>query len=166
MGRIRSARSDRTLEFSLWVPWTLTESFEFFGDVQKLNDLTPTWFHLRVLSRTPVRPSVGTRIDYLLRWRGMPMRWQSVVTVWQPPEKIVYRQGRGPYRFFDHEHLFMPEGKGVRVVDRVTFAVFGGRVVRDLLVAPELRRIFGYRRQRVEEWVRRGSAGRVLQDRP
>lgn len=145
MEAVSGAAGGRVLQFSLWVPWTPRESFEFFGDVQNLNRLTPGWFDLKVLSHEPVRPRVGSRIDYRLRWRGLPMRWQSVIIVWEAPRRIAYQQGRGPYRFFDHEHLFVAEGGGTRVIDRIAFEVAGGRVVRNLIVVPELRRIFEYR---------------------
>jgi ligand-binding SRPBCC domain-containing protein len=123
----------------------VSDAFEFFADVHNLNRLTPSWFDLRILSPQPIRPGVGTRIDYRLRWRGVPMRWQSVITEWRVPQMIAYEQGDGPYRFFRHEHHFVPEAEGTRVIDRVTFAAPGGRLIHDLIVEPDLHRIFRHR---------------------
>lgn len=158
---IRSGDSDsrghRVLEFTLWVPWTVSDTFEFFADVRNLNRLTPSWFDLRILSRQPLRPGMGTRIDYLLRWRGVPMRWQSMITEWRAPETIVYEQGDGPYRFFRHEHHFVPEAQGTRVIDRVSFAAPGGRLIHEFIVEPDLHRIFRHRQQAVERLERQAT---------
>lgn len=145
-----SSGARRTLKFSLWVPWAISDTFEFFADVRNLNRITPAWFDLHVLSREPIRPGLAARIDYRLRWRGIPMRWQSVITAWTAPETIVYEQGRGPYRFFRHEHFFVREAQGTRVIDRLSFEAPGGRLVGSLLVEPDLRRIFRHRQLVVE----------------
>ena len=48
--------------------------FAFFADAANLELLTPAWLHFRILSPLPLAMSVGTRIDYRLRLRGMPIR--------------------------------------------------------------------------------------------
>jgi ligand-binding SRPBCC domain-containing protein len=49
-----------------------------------------------------------------------------------------------------HEHSFA-ESRGVTTVrDHVTYAVLGGTLVRQFLVAPDLERIFDFRRKTLE----------------
>lgn len=31
----------------------------------------------------------GTVIDYRLRLRGIPLRWQNEITVWDPPHRFA-----------------------------------------------------------------------------
>lgn len=122
------------------------EVFAFFSDAANLEALTPGFLRFRVLSSTPVEMRRGARIDYRLTVHGMPVRWQSEITHWLPPWRFVDRQLRGPYRLWIHEHEF-DEREGATVCrDRVTWAAPGGGLVGRWLVAPDLERIFAYRR--------------------
>lgn len=86
-------------------------------------------------------------LDYRLRIRGLPVRWQSQITEWNPPERFVDRQTRGPYRLWIHEHTFVEADAGTMVGDDVRYSVPGGALVNRFLVAPDLERIFDYRRR-------------------
>jgi uncharacterized protein len=57
-------------------------------------------------------------------------------------------QERGPYRFWHHEHRFRSDGDVTVVQDYVDYAPplgLLGRLANRLLIARELRGIFGYR---------------------
>lgn len=54
-------------------------------------------------------------------------------------------QIRGPCRRWHHEHSFLEQEGGTLVRDAVEYAVLGGSLVNRLLLAPDVRRIFGYR---------------------
>jgi ligand-binding SRPBCC domain-containing protein len=89
----------------------------------------------------------GARIAYQLRIRGVPIRWESEITAWEPPHRFVDEQRRGPYRQWIHEHLFVSENDGTTIVDNVRYSVPGGALVNCLFVAPDVRRIFEYRQR-------------------
>ena len=132
-----------------WLPRTPEELFPFFSDAQNLEELTPDWLHFQVLQAPgPIR--AGTRIDYRLRLHGIPLRWQSEITVWEPPFRFVDVQRRGPYRAWIHEHTFVPHEGGTLIRDRVQYAANGGELIRRLLVAPDLDKIFRFRRGRLQ----------------
>ena len=133
--------------------------FEFFADPQNLERLTPPSLRFEILSKDARVTRPGTRLDYRLRIRGIPVRWQSEISVWEPPARFVDRQVRGPYRLWIHEHTFAnDDAGGTWVGDNVEYAVPGGRIVQRWLVAPELERIFRYRHQVLEEIFRVGPA--------
>ena len=149
---------EHLLERTLWLKRPLPELFAFFSDAHNLEDLTPPWMHFRVLTPTPIDMRLGLRIDYQLRVRGLPLRWQSEITMWKPPgseaehvARFVDEQRRGPYRLWIHEHRFETRDGGTLVSDRVRYSVPGGRIVNALFVSPDLRRIFDYRTQRLLE---------------
>lgn len=119
--------------------------FPFFADAFNLQELTPPWLRFEVLTPPPITMAVGTRIDYRLRVRGLPMRWTSEITEWQPGLAFVDEQVRGPYRLWRHRHSFVPDGGGTLAQDRVEYEVRGGRLVDRLLVRPDLDRIFRFR---------------------
>lgn len=93
----------------------------------------------------------GTQIEYRLKLRGVPIQWQSEITVWEPPHRFVDEQRRGPYRLWVHEHTFPEQDDGALVGDRVRYAVPGGALVNRFLVAPHLDRIFAYRHRKLVE---------------
>lgn len=92
---------------------------------------------------------VGTLIDYRLQLRGIPVRWRTEITAWDPSRSFTDVQLRGPYRKWVHRHDFVEENGGTRVDDTVIYAVPGGALVDRLIVRPDLDRIFGYRRKAI-----------------
>lgn len=139
-----------TITSEVLLPRPIEEVFPFFADALNLERLTPPWLKFAVLTPTPIRMEVGTLIDYRLKVRGFPLRWQSEITAWEPPHRFVDEQRRGPYKAWVHEHTFIAKAGGTLACDKVQYAVYGGALVRRLFVAPDLRRIFDYRRQRME----------------
>jgi len=89
----------------------------------------------------------GALIDYRLRLRGIPIRWQSEITAWEPPHRFVDEQRRGPYRQWIHEHTFVEQEGGTLARDRVQYAVPGGSLVNYLFVARDLKRVFAFREE-------------------
>jgi GrpB-like predicted nucleotidyltransferase (UPF0157 family)/ligand-binding SRPBCC domain-containing protein len=127
----------------IWLPRSRDEVFQFFSDAANLEALTPPWLHFQILTPSiVVRP--GALIDYRLRLYGIPLRWQSEISRWEPPELFVDEQRRGPYRSWVHTHSFIEERGGTRVVDRVDFEV-PFQWLTGWLVRRNVRRIFAYR---------------------
>lgn len=123
--------------------------FEFFSDASRLELLTPGWLKFEVLTPGPLRISQGSVIDYRLRLHGIPLRWQSRISVWEPPARFVDEQVRGPYKFWRHEHRFEETRGGTLCHDRVEYGVPGGRIVNALFVRPDLAKVFAFRQQRL-----------------
>lgn len=129
----------------------LTKVFEFFSDAHNLAEITPPWLHFEVLTPAPIEMKVGTCIDYCLKLRGIPIRWQSEITEWNPPHSFVDEQRRGPYRLWRHTHTFNEEKGSVVVGDTIKYAVWGNELIGRLFVAPDIEKIFAYRFDRLAE---------------
>ena len=134
-----------------WVPQACSRVFQFFADPGNLQRLTPHWLHFEILAAPEIEMREGSLVDYRLRLRGMPLRWQSEIAVWEPPHRFVDRQTRGPYSHWVHEHIFTEKDNGTLVGDKVEYAVPGGWLVQKFLVAPDLERIFQSRHRVLEE---------------
>lgn len=143
--------ADFTLERSTLLSRPRAAVFDFFADPANLEALTPAWLRFEILTPQPIAMRRGARIDYRLALHGLPLRWQSEITAWEPPDRFVDEQRRGPYRRWVHEHRFVAHGDATEVIDRVRYSVFGGRVIQRLVVARDLARIFDYRTRRMEE---------------
>jgi ligand-binding SRPBCC domain-containing protein len=133
------------------VPRDLDEVFTFFSNAANLERITPPWIRFQVLTTPPLTMRKGLLIDYKLRIRGLPLRWQSEITAWEPQSYFVDEQRRGPYSFWRHEHRFEPCDEGTRVIDDVNYGVPGGPLVHALLVRRDVAAIFHYRQQALLE---------------
>ena len=137
------------LEAAQFLPQPRESVFRFFSDARELEKLTPPWLQFSVLTPSPITIEAGTLIDYRLKLRGIPIRWQSLISSWEPPLRFVDRQTRGPYRRWHHEHIFESVEGGTLCRDIVDYDIIGGRLVHALFVRPDLLKIFAFRHARL-----------------
>jgi ligand-binding SRPBCC domain-containing protein len=144
---LKVVRAERgyVLEARTRISRSVEEVFDFFGNAHNLERITPPFLQFEILTPEPVIMRQGTLIDYRLSLRGIPIRWRSEISVWEPPHRFVDKQLKGPYRWWIHEHRFEEDGGGTLVTDRVEYGVLGGAIVNMLLVEPDLRRIWEHR---------------------
>ena len=143
------------LKAEIFLPKSREEIFPFFGDAYNLEELTPKWMNFSVLTPAPIDMHEGTLIDYKLRLRGVPIRWRTKITCWEPPFRFCDEQLKGPYRFWKHEHTFEDVEGGCLCRDQVDYAVPGGKFIHWLVVRRDVEKIFAYR----SEVLRRLFAG-------
>ncbi|MBN2320998.1 MAG: SRPBCC family protein [Acidobacteria bacterium] len=136
-----------TLQTQLILPGPPEIVFPFFADAGNLEKITPPWLKFKILTPLPIDMRAGTIIEYRLRLHGIALRWQSEITVWNPPFRFVDEQRRGPYKKWIHEHTFTRRGNGSTMRDFVKYDLTGGWLVNFLFVRREVRRIFMYRTQ-------------------
>ena len=132
--------------------------FDFFADAFQLERMTPPWLHFSVVTPRPIEMRAGTLIDYQLRLHGIPIRWGTKITAWEPPFQFIDEQISGPYRLWRHLHTFEEiDGKTV-CRDQVDYSVPGGPLVHSLFVKRDVQRIFEYRRKRLLQIFNVGAA--------
>jgi hypothetical protein len=130
----------------------LAEVFTFFSAAENLARITPPEMGFVIFTPRPIDMRVGTRIDYRIRVLGVPLRWRTLIDVWEPGARFVDAQERGPYASWWHEHRFREDNGGTVMDDTVLYAPpFGplGRVSQHLIVARQLRHIFAYRAETI-----------------
>jgi hypothetical protein len=98
------------LQTNLWLPRPKREIFRFFSDPINLEKITPPWLRFEILSPSSLVVARGTRIDYRLRIRGLPIRWQSAITLWEPPLRFVDQQTPLP-RLDPRAYFFRMRGR-------------------------------------------------------
>ena len=130
--------------------------FEFFADPSNLEELTPPWLNFKIVSPKPLGIGLGAIIDYKLRVHRVPVSWQSEITKWDPPRLFVDLQNKGPYHHWEHTHEFRRSGAKTLVRDTVSYKVPGGFIVDRLFVRRDIKRIFEYRRLKLEELLNTG----------
>jgi ligand-binding SRPBCC domain-containing protein len=132
------------------VPVPPGEAFAFFADPRNLEAITPPWLRFRILE-APAELRRGSLLRYRLRLWGVPVRWRTEITDWQPPRTFTDTQLHGPYRLWVHSHRFVPVDGGTEIFDSVRYRVPGGHLAERLLVGRSLDEIFAYRAKRMAE---------------
>jgi ligand-binding SRPBCC domain-containing protein len=127
------------------LPASRDEVFEFFSDATQLERLTPPWLKFSVTTPTPIEMREGALIDYKLRVHGIPLRWQSQISCWEPPNRFADEQLHGPYRQWHHVHTFVEDGPSTICRDEVDYDFFGGPLIHTLFVKRDLKKIFAFR---------------------
>ena len=132
-------------ESELWLPVSREKIFPFFADARNLEALTPPWLKFHILTPGAIPMRVGTLIDYHLRVHGVPIRWRTEITAWEPPTGFADEQRRGPYRLWRHRHSFAEHNGGTVCGDRVEYAAPGGALIHRWFVRRDVEAIFQYR---------------------
>lgn len=123
----------------------------FFTDVQNLESITPGWMSFFMVMPKPIEMCVGALIDYKLRVLGIPLRWRSEITAWQPPFRFVDEQRRELYCQWIHEQTFEAHKDGTICRDSIRYAVLGGRIIERLFVRNDVKTILDFPQKKLGE---------------
>jgi ligand-binding SRPBCC domain-containing protein len=143
-----------TLQAEQFVARALPEVFEFFSRPENLARITPPSLGFVILTPSPIEMRVGTQIDYTIRIAGIPLRWRTLISVYDPPNRFVDEQLKGPYVYWHHTHRFYSVLGGTMINDEVRYALpFGplGLPAHWLFVRRKLDQIFSHRKAIVEK---------------
>lgn len=146
------------LETSLVVHRPRGDVFGFFAEPENLDSITPPDLRFEIQTPRPIVMRAGALIAYRLRLLGIPFGWLTRIEVFEPEERFVDVQVRGPYRRWRHAHEFEETPQGTLVRDRVEYELpLGavGELAHRLFVGPRLRRIFAHRAGRISELLER-----------
>lgn len=142
-----------TLRREQLIPRSRTETFLFFEDACNLQMITPASVGFKILTPTPIEMRAGALIDYRIRLGGIPIRWRTKIAEYDPPNRFVDIQLKGPYKRWHHTHEFQEVAGGTLMIDRVNYQMrLGpiGTIAQRLYVAKELEKIFDFRRDVIE----------------
>jgi len=137
------------------VPGSMETVFDFFSSAENLERITPPELGFKILNPLPIEMKQGTLIDYRIRLFGIPLKWQSLISKWEPQKQFVDEQLKGPYSKWIHTHSFEATDNGILMRDeinyRLPFFPFGEIMLP--VVRLQLKRIFSYRTKRIRELI-------------
>ncbi len=145
-------------------PRPIEEVFAFFADAGNLARITPEWLEFQIETPLPLEMRVGALLDYTIKLRGIPIRWRTEITHWEPSHRFIDTQVKGPYEVWIHEHRFAAverQGGGsggssekttaVKMSDSVRYQPPMAALTWKSFVGPEVERIFRFREQAMRE---------------
>jgi len=140
---------NHTLRRNLTIQKPVSEVFAFFSNSSNLEAITPPFLHFTILTKGFIKMETGARIDYALSLFGVPIRWRTRISCWEPNIRFVDEQESGPFAFWRHTHEFTACGDDCTVVSdlveyREPLGVLGAMAHR-VFVAKILAKIFDYR---------------------
>lgn len=143
-----------TLLIEQSVPQPINKVFDFFTDPKNLESLTPGFLQFKILRTTSSPIQEGTLLDYSLKIRGVPVRWQSKITEFVPEVRFADEQTKGPYQFWHHTHEFIEKNGGTIIRDKILYKLPGwipGDITAHWFVRKDLEKIFLHRREVAEK---------------
>ncbi|WP_370869989.1 hypothetical protein [Methylobacter sp.] len=129
---------------------TIEEAWAFLSSPHNLNDITPAFFHVTIISEVPKKIYAGLMVNYQMKAvLGIPMAWLSEVSHCDEPKRFVYEQRIGPFKFLSHEVCLTEVQNGIVFEDIIFYAMplgWLGQLVHSALIASKLECIFDTRR--------------------
>jgi ligand-binding SRPBCC domain-containing protein len=133
----------------------LKDIFGFFSKAENLERLTPSWLNFKILTPLPIEMKTGTLIDYQITLYGIPLKWKTEITKWDPPTCFVDTQLKGPYSVWIHEHKFEEQNGKTIMTDTVDYDIPAGifkTLVNKMFVSRQIHSIFEYRRKIINSY--------------
>ena len=140
------------LKRNQFIPQPIDIVFSFFSKPENLEIITPKNLHFSILTSMPINMKTGQVIDYLIRLKGIKIRWSSLITSYEPPHSFVDEQIRGPFSNWIHSHIFKEKNGGTIIIDQIDYSIpFGliGGIANYIFVEKDLGYIFDYREKAI-----------------
>ncbi len=139
-----------------YIPVSLEKAWNFFSDPANLQAITPANMGFQILSKHHgSKMYTGQIIEYKVKpVLGIPIYWMTEITHVQDQSYFIDEQRFGPYQLWHHQHHFREVEGGVEMTDIVHYRnPFGflGNIANTLFVKSQLKQIFEFRFQKVEE---------------
>ena len=149
--------SEHILEREQIIKRPIEEVFDFFADAVNLEKITPPQLNFHIITPQPIDIKKGTLIEYQLKLRGVPIKWKTEITQWNPPFDFVDSALKSPYKQWIHLHTFEENANGETIMRdkvryRLPFEPLGD--LAHWYVKIELKKIFDYRYKIVEEYFK------------
>jgi len=146
---VHHLKQSQTLPVDREVLW------EFISVPQNLNKITPPDMAFEIIGEPPEKTYAGLLLEYrvkvpLLGWST----WLTEIKYVEEGVSFMDEQRVGPYNLWLHTHKLEDVDGGTRMTDDIRYLVpFGpiGLLANAVFVGRTLRRIFDYRRVKMEE---------------
>jgi ligand-binding SRPBCC domain-containing protein len=143
------------------MPASAQALYNFHARPDALQRLTPPWENAKVVEQTGGIDDIGSRVKIQLRVGPIQQTWTAEHAACEPGRMFRDVMVSGPFRRWEHTHLFIPDGENSSFLeDRVEYEfplgrlgkLFGGTYTRRRLT-----RMFEYRHKVTAEALAKES---------
>jgi ligand-binding SRPBCC domain-containing protein len=140
-----------------FLPISKEAAWRFFSTPQNLQKITPDELYFSITSPDEGKVYLGQIITYTIRLNKVfKMNWVTEITSLIHENCFVDEQRFGPYKMWHHRHTFEEVDGGVLITDvvhfKIPFSLIAPLAYR-LFVKQNLKRIFNYRMEKLEELI-------------
>ncbi|MEI9910760.1 MAG: SRPBCC family protein [Bacteroidota bacterium] len=138
------------------IPISLEQAWNFFSSPANLQVITPAKMDFKTISKHHgEKMYAGQIIEYSVKpLLGIPLYWMTEITHVEDKKYFVDEQRFGPYDMWHHQHHFKAIEGGVEMTDIVHYKNplwVLGELANVLFVKSQIKQIFNYRFNKVEE---------------
>lgn len=139
---------------SVIVPDTIESVFDFFNRPENLVKLMPSFMSFQLLTPGQLIMKEGAIFDYKVSVFGIPNRWTTYISDYNPPYSFADIQLKGPHSYWHHVHEFEQSHNGTRVSDTIHYVMplgILGQLADVCVMAPIVSRLFNHRKRVIEQ---------------
>jgi uncharacterized protein len=143
-----------TFTFRSKMPASAAAVYRFHAEPQALESLTPPWEKAKVVARTGGIEQPGSRVTLRVSVGPFTQDWIAEHVACDPGKLFRDRMISGPFRHWEHTHLFLPESENSSWLEDIVEYEFPLGWFGNLLGGSYTR----YRLQRMFAWRHRVTA--------
>jgi ligand-binding SRPBCC domain-containing protein len=146
-----------TLKSTQFIQATIEELWDFFSSPLNLATITPPYMKFRITSEYDTQQGLyeGQIITYKVSpLLSIPLSWTTEITKVVKHSRFIDEQKKGPYKLWRHEHTFQKQDGGTMMTDLVNYSLpfsILGEVAHTLFVQKQLKEIFTYRKEKIDQ---------------
>lgn len=139
-----------------FLPIDVEEAWMFFSSAKNLATITPDKLDFKILTQLNNEEIFeGMKIDYIVKpLLKIPVHWQTEIIKVSRGVSFTDTQLKGPYKIWEHTHIFKAVAGGVLMNDVINYQLpFGviGDIAHALFVKKKIENIFIYRKKILEK---------------
>lgn len=139
-----------------FLPIGIEEAWRFFSSPKNLTTITPAELDFKIVTNLNDEEIFeGMKIDYIVKpLLKIPMHWQTEIIKVNRWENFTDRQVKGPYKIWEHTHIFKVVNNGVLMHDVINYQLpfgFIGNIAHMFVVKQKIENIFIYRKNILEK---------------
>ena len=136
-----------------WLACDIESLWEFFTNPSNLEEITLPWLKFKIVTM-PRSVVKGSTISYV--WlHGIPIKWTSLISKWEPKSYFVDEQLKGPYKIWHHQHILKPLKNGTLCIDivnyRIPFSFLSNQTIGGFILK-DIEKIFSYRKNFIKNF--------------
>jgi len=145
------------IETTQFIKSDIATIWDFISSPNNLEVITPSYMNFNIVNEKKQfgKMFAGQIIEYTVSpVLGIKLNWVTEITHVENNHYFVDEQRFGPYTFWHHKHFIKQVEGGVEMTDIVHYKLpfgFIGRIVNSLFVKKQLKTIFEYRFNKLNE---------------